>query len=97
MRYGVKSTIDVTYKIAKRIVVSVVGATLLVIGAVMIVTPGPAFVVLPLGLAVLGIEFAWARRWLRKLRERISNGLAESRGAAAESHRHRHHNSHREE
>jgi hypothetical protein len=35
----------------------------------MIVLPGPAFIVIPAGLAILGIEFAFARRWLRRLRE----------------------------
>jgi tellurite resistance protein TerC len=32
----------------------------------MIVLPGPAFVVIPVGLGILGIEFAWARSWLKK-------------------------------
>jgi len=36
----------------------------------MIVLPGPAIVVIPLGLGILGLEFAWARIWLKKVRER---------------------------
>jgi tellurite resistance protein TerC len=36
----------------------------------MIVLPGPAFVVIPAGLAILGLEFAWARHTLRALRKR---------------------------
>jgi uncharacterized protein (TIGR02611 family) len=40
-----------------------------VIGIIMIVTPGPAFVLIPLGLAILATEFAFARRWLDKARE----------------------------
>ncbi|MDJ0916762.1 MAG: PGPGW domain-containing protein [Woeseiaceae bacterium] len=70
-------TIHLTYKMARRIVILVVGATVMLVGVVMIVTPGPAFVVIPLGLAILSIEFAWARHWLRKLREQISNGTAQ--------------------
>ncbi|MDJ0758733.1 MAG: PGPGW domain-containing protein [Woeseiaceae bacterium] len=70
-------TIHLTYKMARRIVILVVGATVMLVGVVMIVTPGPAFVVIPLGLAILSIEFAWARHWLRKLREQISNGAAQ--------------------
>jgi hypothetical protein len=31
-------------------------------------------VVIPIGLAILGLEFAWARVWLRKVRDR-SNDL----------------------
>lgn len=52
----------------KRIVVAVVGGTVLALGIALIVLPGPAFVVIPAGLAILAIEFAWARRWLRSAR-----------------------------
>lgn len=52
----------------KRIVVAVVGSTVLILGIVLIVLPGPAFLVIPAGLAILAIEFAWARRWLRSAR-----------------------------
>ncbi|MBI5386028.1 MAG: PGPGW domain-containing protein [Verrucomicrobia bacterium] len=52
----------------KRIVVMVVGGTVLALGIALIVLPGPAFIVIPLGLAILAIEFAWARRWLRSAR-----------------------------
>ena len=49
-------------------VISVVGATVLLIGVALLVLPGPAFVVIPVGLAILATEYAWARRWLRKAR-----------------------------
>jgi hypothetical protein len=52
----------------KRILVIVVGGTVLAIGVALIVLPGPAFILIPLGLAILAIEFAWARRWLRSAR-----------------------------
>ena len=58
-----------TYKWARRISVALVGFTVLGIGIALIVLPGPAFVVIPLGLAILGVEFAWARAWLRKVRQ----------------------------
>src|SRR5713226_2097728 len=45
----------------KRIVVTVVGGTVLALGIALIVLPGPAFIVIPGGLAILAIEFAWAR------------------------------------
>jgi len=60
----------ITYKWAKRIIISIVGFTVLAIGIAMIVLPGPAVVVIPVGLGILGLEFAWARRWLQKLKER---------------------------
>ena len=40
--------------------------------------------------AILGLEFAWARTWLKRLREKISDGNARARGARAENHRRNH-------
>lgn len=50
----------------KRIIVTVVGGTVLIFGMVLIVTPGPGVLVIMGGLAILSMEYAWARRWLRK-------------------------------
>jgi Putative transmembrane protein (PGPGW) len=61
--------IAVTYKWARRIVIAVVGFTVLAIGVAMLVLPGPAVIVIPMGLAILGVEFAWARHWLNKVKE----------------------------
>lgn len=84
-----KRAIHFTYKAARRIVVAVVGVTVLLLGVVMIVTPGPALVVIPVGLAILSIEFAWARHWLRRLREAISNRNSNNQADRAEAHRDR--------
>jgi tellurite resistance protein TerC len=54
----------------RRVVIAVIGLTILAIGIAMIVLPGPATVVIPVGLGVLAVEFAWARRML----ERLKNG-----------------------
>lgn len=61
-------------RFAKRIVVLVVGTTVLLIGIALLVLPGPAFVVIPIGLAILATEFAWARNWLRVMRESAEKG-----------------------
>jgi len=61
------------YRMAKRIAIGIVGGSVLIIGICMIVLPGPAFVVIPVGLGILGIEFAWARIWLKKIKERAQN------------------------
>ena len=47
-----------------RIGVTIVGATVTLAGLAMLVTPGPAFVVIPIGLAILALEFTWAERML---------------------------------
>lgn len=83
----IKRFAHLTYKAARRVVVTVVGATVLLLGFVMIITPGPAFVVIPLGLAILSIEWAWAKRLLRKAREEISRRNSNSRAERAETHR----------
>jgi uncharacterized protein (TIGR02611 family) len=44
-------------------------------GIIMLVTPGPGLVVIPIGLAILGLEFAWARRLLRRVREGVQTGM----------------------
>lgn len=81
------ATFNFTYRLAKRIVIALVGSTVLLVGLIMLVTPGPAFVVIPVGLAILGLEFAWARRWLQKVRERISDTAARARAKRAARHR----------
>jgi hypothetical protein len=43
--------------------------TVLLMGVALIVLPGPAFIVIPLGLAILATEFIWARRCLQKVRQ----------------------------
>lgn len=83
----IKRAFDLTYKTGRRIVVAVVGSSVLLIGIVMLVTPGPAFIVIPVGLAILAVEFVWARRWLAKLREMISRRNAENRGNRADEYR----------
>lgn len=85
----IKRAVHLTYKAARRLVIGIVGATVLLIGLVMIVTPGPAIVVIPVGLAILSMEFAWARFWLRRLRESLSNRNSNSLNERAEAHRDR--------
>lgn len=64
-----------TYKQAKRIVRIVVGFTLLIIGVALIVLPGPATVIIPLGLLVLAGEFVWARKLLNKFKDEVNSGF----------------------
>jgi tellurite resistance protein TerC len=54
---------------AKRIVVAVIGGTVTLIGIALLVLPGPAFIVIPIGLSILATEFVWAKRWLKKARQ----------------------------
>jgi tellurite resistance protein TerC len=56
------------------VVIFVVGMTVLLLGVALLVLPGPAVVVIPAGLAILGLEFRWARRWMRRARAVIRSG-----------------------
>jgi len=64
------------YKTARRVVIAVVGSTVVLVGVAMIVLPGPAIVVIPAGLAILGIEFAWAARLLKKVKRQTHKMLS---------------------
>lgn len=52
----------------RRCAVALAGGVVVLTGICMIILPGPAIVVIPAGLAILGIEFAWARLLLKKVR-----------------------------
>jgi uncharacterized protein (TIGR02611 family) len=51
---------------ARRMAVALVGSALLVLGLVLLALPGPGLLVIIAGLAVLGTEFAWAKRALSR-------------------------------
>lgn len=53
----------------KKILVLIVGGTVLLIGIVLIFLPGPSFIVIPAGLAILAIEFSWARKLLKRAQD----------------------------
>ena len=59
--------IDRMHPLARKVFAGVVGGTVLLVGVVMIIAPGPAVVVIPLGLMILGSEFIWAQRMSEKL------------------------------
>jgi uncharacterized protein (TIGR02611 family) len=58
-----------TLQQAKRFLRILFGFTLLVIGLVMVVTPGPGWLTIMVGLGVLAAEYVWARRLFDKLKE----------------------------
>jgi hypothetical protein len=66
------SPLDVVRFIARstrRILVTVVGFALVAAGLAMLVLPGPGIVVVAIGFAVLGTEYAWAARTLERGKE----------------------------
>ncbi len=62
-----------TLRAARRLVIGVIGTTVLLIGVAMVVLPGPAFVVVPVGLGILATEFMWAGNLLKRVKRHIEN------------------------
>jgi len=71
----------IVYRVVRKVVVAAVGSSVVVVGAIMLVTPGPAFVVIPAGLAILATEFHWARRFLDRARKRAMEAVRAVRGS----------------
>ena len=72
-----KETIHWTLRAARRAVVAVLGGSLVALGLVLVFLPGPALLVIPAGLAILALEFGWARRWLRRLNAQVEGGAGD--------------------
>ena len=53
----------------KTLITAVVGFTVLLVGAAMLVLPGPGLVVIALGLLILSAEFVWAKRALDRMKD----------------------------
>lgn len=66
---------DWTLKKLRRVIVAVIGITVLAMGVAMIVLPGPAIIVIPAALGLLATEFVWARKLLHAVRERIQHSV----------------------
>ncbi|MFC1543778.1 TerC/Alx family metal homeostasis membrane protein [Gemmatimonadota bacterium] len=80
-----------TWQQGRRLVTIIIGTTVLLLGVAMIVLPGPAVIFIPAGLALLGTEFIWARRLLRRLqneadrlKETVRHAMEQGRNAAGE-------------
>jgi len=65
MPLAVRSSIKRIWKI----IIIVVGATILLIGIALLILPGPGWFTIIIGLSILGGEFVWARRLLRKIKQ----------------------------
>jgi tellurite resistance protein TerC len=62
------------FKRLRRVGVAILGFSVLALGIAMIVLPGPAIVVVPLGVGILATEYGWARYLQRKIRDYVAKG-----------------------
>ena len=74
---------------ARRVIISVVGGSVLLLALVGVFLPlVPAVVLFPLGLAILATEFVWARRWLKSIKQKLlGKGSGQSEPTAGSARR----------
>lgn len=63
-----------TLRHAKRVIITIVGITVILIAIALFVLPGPGILVLIIGLAILATEYEFARVWLKKLQQKYESG-----------------------
>ena len=59
------------FKGIRKLIVGIIGFTIVFIGIILIFIPGPALIVIPIGLGILATEFLWARNLLTKFKDRF--------------------------
>jgi len=64
-----KGPIITTVQQAKRLIKIVIGFSVLLVGCIMIVTPGPGMAAIVGGLAILATEFVWAKRLMNRFKD----------------------------
>ena len=60
---------EVLYKQIRKLAIFFIGISVVLIGCILFFTPGPAIIVIPIGLAILATEFIWAKKLLKKFKE----------------------------
>lgn len=60
----------------KKTTITLVGGGLTLLGLLLIILPGPAWILLPIGLAILSLEYPWAKKWLRKSQAYLTSSAA---------------------
>jgi tellurite resistance protein TerC len=66
------------------VIIALVGGAVLLVGIAMLILPGPAFLVIPAGLAILATEFAWAERAMDRCKVWFKNARAKRQGKKKE-------------
>lgn len=64
-------TPELVYSYLKKLIIFLVGISIVLIGCILFFSPFPAIIIIPLGLALLATEFIWAKKLLKKFRETV--------------------------
>ena len=73
----------------KKVIVALLGGTVLLVGMALLVLPGPGLPIIAVGIAILATEFLWARRALKNAKEAVAKARSRS-GLSAWLRRRRH-------
>lgn len=65
-------------KIIRKILVTSMGITILFIGLLAIVLPGPAIIIIPLGIIILASEYYFIRKLLRPINKKMMKSICKS-------------------
>ncbi|MCG6156415.1 PGPGW domain-containing protein [Rubinisphaera margarita] len=78
-----------SWQLIRQIAVGIAGGIVILLGGIMLVTPGPGLVMIAVGLAILGTEFVWARhlrnRVQKYVREKVDNARNRKRDSEQKS------------
>ena len=64
-----------SFRLLRRLVITIIGVAIILVGVVLLFLPGPGTLVIIGGLAVLGSEFQRPRAWVHSLRERARRAI----------------------
>lgn len=67
-------SMKIAIKHIRRVMITIVGLTVLILGIALLVLPGPGIIVLIIGLAILATEYEIARIWLNKAKQKYKDG-----------------------
>lgn len=59
-----------------RVSIALVGLIVVIVGVVLLVLPGPGWVVIGIGIGIWATEFAWAKSLLTSVQHKVQNATA---------------------
>ncbi|MFV7770401.1 MULTISPECIES: PGPGW domain-containing protein [Shewanella] len=60
----------------RKTLITVFGGGLCLFGLALVILPGPAWLLLPIGLAILSLEYPWAKVWLKKSQQQMTRSAS---------------------
>ncbi len=68
-----RTAVQAIIRHTRRLIIGVIGGTVVLFGVALLLLPGPGLAIIALGVAILALEFAWAKRMLEKGKTAVEN------------------------